>query len=373
MADYTDSTPYAPLLGRACPELSGGWGRITKKLTAMKTTRNKYTGAVLLCTALLLFACSKSGDDPAKEPQYQINVYVAGNEYNGSNEVATYWKNGNAVKLGDGTGSSEAASIVVSGEDVYIAGRDERIAMYWKNNQPIPLSDGSKQADAKAVFISNRDIYISGNERDGSTNFATYWKNGITETVEEDKYTTATSIFVAGGNIYVSGNQSPYPLPDVATYWKDGVPTILPNGHRTTSIFVENGNVHVVGVYFVDNRDIAIYWRNGTPMPLTNGTENTWANAIVVHKGDVYIAGSSGNSAVYWKNGDLVNLTGDNQYGRANSIFVFEDDIYVAGAEYKTTGAVIATYWKNGKATSLTGSLGRADASSIFVTKTLVE
>ena len=50
------------------------------------------------------------------------DVYVAGYVYNGSYYVAKYWKNGKAVPLSDGMGPSIAYAITLSGNDVYVAG-----------------------------------------------------------------------------------------------------------------------------------------------------------------------------------------------------------------------------------------------------------
>jgi hypothetical protein len=69
------------------------------------------------------------------------DVYVAGSE----NNVAKYWKNGQAITLPGGT---SASSIAIVGSDVYVAGYEYNgsvsVAKYGKNGVAIPLTDGTK-------------------------------------------------------------------------------------------------------------------------------------------------------------------------------------------------------------------------------------
>ena len=66
------------------------------------------------------FAIFKEGNSNAGKPI----VLVAGYESNGTNYVAKYWIDGQEIKLSDGTGNGGANSILVSDDDLYIAGSD---------------------------------------------------------------------------------------------------------------------------------------------------------------------------------------------------------------------------------------------------------
>ena len=91
------------------------------------------------------------------------DIYVAGQESNGSSNRAKYWKNRQPIALTDGTKNASANSITIVGNDVYVAGFDNgdggagvRTATYWKNGEPIALTDGTKNAEARSIVVIER-------------------------------------------------------------------------------------------------------------------------------------------------------------------------------------------------------------------------
>ncbi|WP_439555861.1 histidine kinase dimerization/phospho-acceptor domain-containing protein [Dyadobacter sp.] len=88
-------------------------------------------------------------------------------------------KNGVEVPLVDGLNYSEAFDVTISGNDVYIAGREFSgnisIAKYWKNGVSVILPGGNYTS---GIVVINNDVYVSGGAYNGSKNVAKYWKNG---------------------------------------------------------------------------------------------------------------------------------------------------------------------------------------------------
>lgn len=81
------------------------------------------------------------------------DVYVAG--YVSSKAV--YWKNGQINYLSDN--ESYAESIFVYNNDVYVAGRvepdgDHEVATYWKNGEAFTLYNGTYNTQALSIFVS---------------------------------------------------------------------------------------------------------------------------------------------------------------------------------------------------------------------------
>lgn len=85
------------------------------------------------------------------------DIYTAGYEYNGINNVATVWKNGVATYLTDGIRDAIASSVYVYGTDVYVSGSESNgtkyVAKVWKNGVATSLSDGTNDGNGIAIFI----------------------------------------------------------------------------------------------------------------------------------------------------------------------------------------------------------------------------
>ena len=89
-----------------------------------------YSASFLLFTGITIVQCQDgSGDmEDATDASGPI-VYAAGRE----DYKAKYWKNGNAVALGKGSGTSGATGMVIVGDDVraYEKKKDEKYGECW--------------------------------------------------------------------------------------------------------------------------------------------------------------------------------------------------------------------------------------------------
>jgi hypothetical protein len=208
-------------------------------------------------TGSISTAIAVSGNDV-----YVAGIGITGSIYSGPQKyIAKYWKNNQPVTLTDGTNSAQAWSITTSGTDAYVAGTEwngrsyqdasgstykKSIAKYWKNSQPVILTDGTEDAFANSIAVSGNDVYVAGKEWNGRSyqdasgytykkSIAKYWKNGkavnLTDGTEDAE---AKSIAVSGTDVYVAGTINGY-----ATYWKNGVAIKLSNAESdANSIFL---------------------------------------------------------------------------------------------------------------------------------------
>lgn len=162
------------------------------------------------------------------------DVYVAGNKVKSRDEyirLATYWKNGVATDLTDGTSNAQINSIVVAEGVVYAAGRENSRPVFWIDGVPT-YPEGTFEANS--IRVSDKgDVYVGGRDRNNSPMI---WKNG--EPIRLSEQTgRAWSIFLCGEDVYVAGyidNQEGR----VAVMWKNGVPTEFPEGNEALDIFV---------------------------------------------------------------------------------------------------------------------------------------
>lgn len=369
----------------------------------------------LILLSAMSFACRKSSGPSLTSPPAPTNVYVLG--FTGDSLV--YWKNGQAVLLAADSPYTAAASIFVSGNNVYVDGSSSEgglseTAKYWVNGLATTLPDTTGAAFSNSIFVAGTDVYAAGwifyptpltvpytsdtAQYPTAGSVAVYWKNGVPTPLPTQYYVGdyrnygshvysgyTSGISVAGSDVYVSGGDHQYTPGDTssyrfALYWKDGVAVNLDNGlvdstptglsfPGTSGIFVSGNDVYVSGFEATAYPSLtwqALYWKNGVVTNLTPGSINAAAYSIFVNGQDVYVTGyqyiDNVSRATYWKNG-VANVIGNTQGPSSSTgIFVNGNDVYVAGSE-TVGGTVYATWWKNGAATHLgTGGVAYAIA-----------
>lgn len=99
------------------------------------------------------------------------DVYVVGWESaaDGDSRFGKLWKNGVSNNLSDGTKRESVNAIVVVGNDVYIAGAENGgwgyKAKYWKNGVPTMLpTEATDESEAMSVFVQKDNVYIVGHK-----------------------------------------------------------------------------------------------------------------------------------------------------------------------------------------------------------------
>jgi hypothetical protein len=341
-----------------------------------KTLNGKLTLTIMM-VMFTLISCKKDfppifkgGHSHGGEPV----ILVAGYESDGMHNVAKYWMNGQETILSHGTQDASANAMVVSNNDLYIAGSDSG-AVYWKNNNEVRLPGDN----ATSIVVSGNDVYIGGS-RDSKP---VYWKNGTevalisTNVYGDFGYGSANSIFISGNDVYAAGFDGPN-----AVYWKNGTEKYLTNSTisitgyvHAYSIYVNGPDVYVVGYSTFAGSVFPLiwYWINEVRIPIDDAGSDGQGNSVLVSGNDVYVSGmqvSAPNyiqTAAYWKNGNLVLLPKTGTTSFSKSIFVSGHDVYLAGNDNVANQESNAVYWKNAVETKLTDGTHSAVANAVVV------
>lgn len=310
---------------------------------------------------------------------YTADIFVAGFEKNANGiSNARYWKNGVPVVLSATNLPSLASDICINDTDIYVSGYEwvgnTNMATYWKNGVPIRLSQESNGV-ATSIVVKGNDVYVAGRtyDADGSPT-AVYWKNGI-PVVLSAASSMASGIFLSGNDVYVCGQEVNGNNIYVAKYWKNGVPVSLSNGTAATyaqDIIVKGRTVYVTGTQFNGAGNTAAkYWENGTEVSVVTGNSSFAGLAL---KGNaVYLAGAiqpngiNYRTATYWQNGVMQILPMGPVYSLATDITVHGNTIYTCGFEEHGFDKKISKYWRNGTEFTLTDSDSYSEALSIVV------
>ncbi|MFT3911935.1 MAG: hypothetical protein QM737_21095 [Ferruginibacter sp.] len=186
------------------------------------------------------------------------DVYVTGDEYNPANLLwePKYWKNGVAhlMPLTNTSGNDHVGQIVVSGNDIYIAGTTESTNPYsfatlWKNDVATNFTDGTGHAGTVGVAVSGSDVYVAGWDITPGTNNAILkvWKNGVATDINTGtNVTTCLGMSVSGEDVYVGGGEWQNNLfPNMqAVVWKNGTPTYLTDGTYQSTVYSVFANTY---------------------------------------------------------------------------------------------------------------------------------
>ena len=177
----------------------------------------------------------------------------------------------------------------------------------------------------------------------------------------------------AGPAVYVAGARAEGPS-IVACVWKNGVCSDLPGpgGAQADALFVDRDGCCAAGACHLDSTASACCWVNGRRIALPgDGAHESWARAIAVSAGKVYVAGrySNGNTttACLWIDGRRRDLPGPDGSG-AESIRIHNGHVYVSGYVNDITTDHSACLWIDGRRQELPGgTLGGSVASSVWV------
>jgi hypothetical protein len=340
----------------------------------MKLTNKLFLPGIFVfaCALTLINSGCKKGNGVKPTPQNDDStvpldpgVYISGSQEVGG---ATLWKNGTPILL-DGASHSFANSMVINGNDIYVAGTSETYpigtAIYWKNNVVKKLTDGLTDAEAFGVAVSGKDVYVAGFVSASTTTqnlpsmVAAYWKNDVLHRLTNTGPSQAYGVIANGADVYVwgyAGNS------EKTIYWKNGVLNTI--GDTSKGVAVGGMAVQGNDLYIAYSErgagqiSISYVSKNGVKTQLQNDDPSmaSYVGNLFINGSDVYVAGGisswTGNvkdssKAVYWKNGVLYKLPqpdgGTSNNVGAQNITVSGGDVYVDG---DSLGA--AVYWKNG-------------------------
>lgn len=218
--------------------------------------------------------------------------YLLYNYYTSSGGVQTRLSKNSVVSTV--TNAGRAGGLFVSDNTPYIAytktgtNGNYSIVMLKKGSQEVPVTDGLAFGDyAIQVVVSGNDIYILGSSISGQRKIVLWKANKKSSSIVPTNITDGTNrakasnIFVKGSDIYIVGFEK-INNKEVATLWKNGIPTRLANTHsKAIDVFVSNNNVYVVGsIEDTNGNPKATLWKNGTATQLSNA--KSIANCIYI-------------------------------------------------------------------------------------------
>jgi hypothetical protein len=338
--------------------------------------------APAFCVVLFTFLFCSCDDGDANKAKV---VFVGGYTGPQGKEVATYWKNEEEVRLGDGTNPSAVNTIFVANNNVYAGGYEIIIdsisngryftPTIWKNGAKIKLAASplARSSRISSIYVSGHDVHATGSV--GDENSGVYWKNG--EIVQSQYRVAYNGVLVYKGDVYIVGTLDGY-----ATYWKNGTAVQLSDKWSSAkSISVDEDVIYVLGTIsgHLVEPDQNIYWRNGEEVQLGTTADKTGVYEIQATHGDVYICGTQSITldgktmgvACYWKNGTRVDLTDGAAFSYATGISVIDNEVFASISEDPLPSGNVPTAWYySGQTAVRLADLNlRSRVYSIFVVK----
>lgn len=332
----------------------------------MKTSKT----ILLLAPLILFFSCSKDDSQQPESPKL-TTVYVGGSQKINGKEKATIWKNGVAELLNtDLANASRVNSVLVSGNDVYAVGFEvilnENKATLWKNGVKTTLEDGFSEAYSIAVFKDK--IYIV----EQLYRNATLWINAAGNLVDNQlssiNPSIAKSVFLINDGSTVTGISIVGLLGTNAWTFINNNETLFTNTSVAESVFVRGTDVFVVINNEFLNSKTASLQKNGV---LQNTIlSNTVMYSVYGDDQNIYAVGAINPNTVnaratIWENYIPKQLS--QIYSQASSVFVLDKNVYVAGWQYNIdTAKYNASLWTNGTVQTLSSE--DCQVKSVFVT-----
>ena len=345
----------------------------------------KLVPAIVLFVIFAVVGCKKMARVNPKVNIPDTDIYAAGYIVKNGIYHGIYWKNGTAVTLT--TVPSNAYSVAVSGNDVFIAGaiqcaNNQWVAAYWKNDVVYKLMDSLYSSAATSIAVDKNNVYIAGYKSDSIRNpHAIYWKNGVMTMLSPDSfYSNASAIAINGSDVYIGGDDG---TPGIkAVYWKNGMETTLPGDFSYGyGIALSANSVVTCGSTSDYNFALAVAYWSGTTVNtnLYAGSGGSNGYAVALKGNDVYVAGDTSTNyngkgtACCWKNGQTTNLAIGGVGSRADAIklsswgTIFASAALLREAPFITGQPLLgkAVYWKNGVTVQLSGDTSNVSGLAV--------
>lgn len=240
----------------------------------------------------------------------------------------------------------------------------------WKDGVRFTFPDVDENSDIRSIAVSDDRLYGGGYYWNDPVNTPAYWTESghtVLPLPDGSTYSERPSFAVSGSDVHtaagilVAGSYR-------ATYWKNSVITSLhpdgATGSFASAIAVSGGNVYIGGFYYnpsIHTVSTPCYWADGklTELDFPAGANGLYIEDIAAADGKVYTVGNyrfSGKSVYcYWINAARHELTAPagSQYFFATSIAAAGDNVYVAGSYSDSNDTTSACLWTNGTPAAL--------------------